>query len=100
MDRYPLKLRKIQDGQILSKRVFSAEEEAAHIEEGWSPKLPVLPTPAPQSATSIPLTDDTAAAIGNLAAGLAELGAQISALLVRIELLEQKRGPGRPKESR
>jgi hypothetical protein len=102
-NRYPLTLRKLNNGLILGKRVFTAEEEAALIAEGWSPKMPALPEP-------VPVTDDTAAAIGSLAEGLAEAIELIKALeeraalaadawadlVARVEKLEQKRGPGRP----
>jgi hypothetical protein len=83
MNRYPLKMRKLHDGQLLSKRAESPEEEAELVADGWSPKLPALPEAAQ------PQTDDTAAAIGSLAAAVAELAA-------RVEKLEAKRGPGRP----
>lgn len=91
--RFPLVMRKLEGGQILSRFVADAEEEAGLAAEGWSPKVPEIPAPPVEP---VPLTDDTASAIATILEGMAELGAQIAEIGARVDKLEAKRGPGRP----
>jgi hypothetical protein len=86
MARYPLSLRKLNNGLILSKRVHSPEEEAAHVAEGWSTKVPPLPPAA------APVGDSLAAVLATLTA----ITERIDAIQGELNELKAKRGPGRP----